>query len=101
MHSPNTFISDPAAEPLAGRPSPFARMLRRSEASAYVREHWAFPCSTAWLAKLAVVGGGPTFRRAGRFPIYATADLDDWARSRISAPVRSTSELDAVKGLPE
>ena len=67
--------------------------LRRQAAAAYVRERWGFPCSPAWLAKLAVVGGGPVFRKAGRFPIYVTGDLDRWAASRISGPVRSTSEL--------
>jgi hypothetical protein len=41
------------------------------------------PCQPSWLAKLAVVGG---------FPVYEEAALDDWARSRLSAPMRSTSE---------
>jgi hypothetical protein len=49
------------------------------------------PCSSRWLAKLAVTGGGPIFRKAGRFPIYDPKDLDDWARSRIGEPRRSTS----------
>jgi hypothetical protein len=73
------------------------RFLRRNEAGAHVREKWGIPCSTAWLAKLATVGGGPIFRKAGRFPIYAASDLDAWARSRISAPVSSTSEFDVNK----
>lgn len=66
--------------------------LRRNDASAYVRERWKFPCSSAWLAKLAVIGGGPIYRKAGRYPIYATEDLDNWAQSRISGPLNSTSE---------
>jgi hypothetical protein len=72
---------------------PASRLLRRRDAAAYVRDRWAFPCSPAWLAKLACVGGGPWFRRAGRFPLYATDDLDAWARARISQPVLSTSEF--------
>ncbi len=64
---------------------------RRPEAARYVRETWGLPCSPSWLAKLAVVGGGPIFRKAGRFPIYADEDLDSWAQSRIGAPQRSTS----------
>ncbi|RWC07588.1 MAG: hypothetical protein EOS51_27270 [Mesorhizobium sp.] len=75
------------------------KFLRREEAAAHVRERWGIPCAVAWLAKLATVGGGPLFRKAGRFPIYATSDLDDWAKSRISEPVRSTSELDALRSL--
>ena len=46
---------------------------------------------SSWLAKLAVVGGGPIFRKAGRFPIYTDVDLDTWAQGRISAPRCSTS----------
>ena len=67
------------------------RYLRRADAASYVRETWGLPCSTRWLAKLAVIGGGPLFRKAGRFPIYLHADLDNWAESRIGAPRRSTS----------
>ena len=67
------------------------RYLRRSDAAFYVRSTWGMPCSPKWLAKLAVVGGGPIFRKAGRFPLYAATDLDAWAQSRISEPRRSTS----------
>ncbi len=68
------------------------RYLRRADAAHYVREEYGFPCSTNWLAKLAVVGGGPVFRKAGRFPIYHPADLDVWAKSRIGEPRLSTSD---------
>jgi hypothetical protein len=67
------------------------RYRRRADAAPYVRETWGMPCSQAWLAKLAVVGGGPTFRKAGRFPIYLDSDLDIWAEARISSPRSSTS----------
>jgi hypothetical protein len=65
--------------------------LRRAAAAQYVRDHWGQPCSAKWLAKLAVVGGGPIYRKAGRFPLYAPDDLDRWAQERLSAPRRSTS----------
>ena len=68
------------------------RYLRRRAAAQYVEERWGLPCQPSWLAKLAVVGGGPIFRKCGRFPVYEEAALDDWARSRPSAPMRSTSE---------
>ena len=45
----------------------------------------------AWMAKLAVVGGGPIFRKAGKTPLYDPADLDAWAEARMSAPRKSTS----------
>lgn len=67
------------------------KYLRRTDAARHVRERWGIPCSSRWLAKLAVTGGGPIFRKAGRFPIYAPADLDVWAEARIGAPRRSTS----------
>lgn len=66
--------------------------LRREEAARYVRENWGVPCARATLAKLAVVGGGPVYRKVGRTPIYAPADLDAWARSRIGRPRNSTSD---------
>jgi hypothetical protein len=74
-----------------------ARFLRRAQAADYVQTAYGFPCSRQWLAKLAVTGGGPIYRKAGRTPIYAPADLDAWAMERIGAPQRSTSE---VRSLP-
>ncbi len=68
------------------------RFLRRDDAARYVATTFGFPCSRQWLAKLAVVGGGPMFRKAGRTPLYSPADLDAWAVARIGAPQRSTSE---------
>ena len=67
------------------------RYLRRANAAHYVCATWGIPCSAKWLAKLAVTGGGPIYRKAGRFPIYSAPDLDRWAEARIGAPRRSTS----------
>ncbi len=67
--------------------------LRRGEAAAYIRNRYRLPCAEKYLAKLAVVGGGPRFRKASRWPIYDVVDLDTWAQSRISEKVGSTSEL--------
>jgi hypothetical protein len=65
---------------------------RRVDAAAYVTERY-FPCSPKTLAKLAVTGGGPVFRKAGRIPVYDDEDLNRWAIGRISQPMRSTSEM--------
>jgi hypothetical protein len=70
-----------------------SRYLRRGDAANYILTTYGFPCSRQWLAKLAVIGGGPVYRKAGRFPIYSTADLDAWATARIGAPRHSTSLL--------
>ncbi|KQT21732.1 MULTISPECIES: hypothetical protein [unclassified Bradyrhizobium] len=70
------------------------RPLRRTEAAAYVTEKFGIPCSPKTLAKLACVGSdGPPFRKAGRFPLYATEGLDAWARAKIGPEIRSTAEL--------
>jgi hypothetical protein len=70
------------------------RFLRRLEAAQYVASRYGFPCSRQWLAKLAVIGDGPVFRKAGRYPIYEPSELDAWAQARIGPPQRSTSEGD-------
>lgn len=70
-----------------------SKFLRRSEAAAYIRAKYLLPCADKYLAKLAVTGGGPKFRKASRWPIYEVADLEAWAEARISAKVGSTSEL--------
>ena len=68
--------------------------LRRRAAAEYVRVRWGLPCAEKTLAKLASVGGGPTFYRAGRIPLYRTVDLDAYAETKIGKPVRSTSEYE-------
>jgi hypothetical protein len=70
------------------------QFLRRSDAATYITERYGFPCSRQWLAKLAVIGGGPVFRKAGRYPVYEPNELDRWAEARIGPPQRSTSEVD-------
>jgi hypothetical protein len=75
------------------QPNHVANYLRRADAARYIREAHAIPCAPTTLAKYAVLGGGPAFRKAGKFPIYSRDDLDAWASQRLSALVRSTSEL--------
>ena len=65
--------------------------LRRDDAARHVREKWGLPCSPKWLAKLAVVGGGPLYCKAGRTPLYAPDDLDRWANDQIGVRRHSTS----------
>jgi len=69
------------------------RLLRRDEAASYVTEKWGYPCSKRTLAKYAVVGGGPRFQKASRFPLYHPDELDMWVNSKLSRLVNSTSEL--------
>jgi hypothetical protein len=73
------------------------KLLRRKAASDYLRETHGLERAPSTLAKLAVIGGGPIFRRAGRIPLYDPADLDSFAESLLSAPMRSTSEGASTK----
>jgi hypothetical protein len=76
------------AQNMTARPA----YLRRAQAAEYVRQRWGLPCSHGYLHKLASVGGGPIFHRAGKCPLYLEDDLDAWARSRISGPLRKASD---------
>ena len=69
------------------------RFLRRQAASEYLRETHGLDRAPSTLAKLAVIGGGPIFRRAGRVPLYSVDDLDEWVASKLSPPMRSTSDV--------
>lgn len=70
--------------------------MRRHDASAYLLDEHGVRLSTATLAKLAVVGGGPPFRLDGRFPLYDRADLDDFATKRLGPRRTSTSDKQAA-----
>jgi hypothetical protein len=52
----------------------FPTVMRRADAARYIREVYAIPCVTTTLAKYACTYGGPPFRKAGKFPIYARDD---------------------------
>jgi hypothetical protein len=69
-----------------------ARFLRRKQAADHIIRVWGIPISPRTLAKLAVVGGGPPFRKAGRFPMYEPADLDAWIERRLGPKRTSTSD---------
>ena len=84
--------------------APSTRYLRRSAAARYVRDTWGLPCSPKWLAKLAVIGGGPIYRKAGRFPLYTPDELDkliEWvnASSPVGAAQLEGEHLFAVERL--
>ena len=76
-------------------PTDFDTLLTRAAASHALTEA-GYPVARATLATLASRGGGPSYRRFGRIPLYRWADLLDWARSRLGPPMRSTSEADAA-----
>lgn len=69
------------------------RLLRRDAAATYLTDICGIPTSPKTLAKQAVVGGGPAFRKAGRVPLYPEDALDEYARKKLTPRVFSTSEL--------
>lgn len=73
-----------------------SKYINRKSASGYLLSTWGLKRSPNYLAKLAVVGGGPAFRKAGRDSLYTIEDLDFWALSIIGPLVHSTSEIRRV-----
>lgn len=76
--------------------SPHERLKRRDAAAAYITDTFGMPCSPKTLAKLASIGGGPVFRKAGRIPLYSTADLNVWAEAKLSRPMLRAREGKAL-----
>ncbi len=79
---------------------PHNRRLRRAEAVTYLFETHGIQRAVGTFAKLAVVGGGPRFRVAGRTPLYETDDLDAWVDSILSPLVSNTSEIARTQSVP-
>jgi hypothetical protein len=69
------------------------QLFRREEAARYLRDFWKIQLSAGTLAKLAVTGEGPEYRKSGRTPLYPQDALDSYAQSRLTKRVRSTTEL--------
>jgi hypothetical protein len=62
------------------------------EAAAYLQNRGIPGASAFRLKQLRTEGGGPEYRKCGRFVRYEQEALDAWAASRLSEPRRSTSE---------
>jgi hypothetical protein len=67
------------------------RLLRTNEAATYLTDALGIPTSPGHLANLRVTGGGPTFRRAGRYITYAIAALEQYAKKHLGPEQSSTS----------
>jgi hypothetical protein len=65
--------------------------LRRRHAAEYLLEKYGFGAERT-LAKGAVTGDTPEYRKAGRIVLYTRDALDRWALSKISAPRASSSD---------
>jgi hypothetical protein len=67
-------------------------LTRKATSSALTEA--GFPVAEKTLATKATRGGGPPFRKFGPRALYQWGDTLQWAQSRLSAPMRSTSEPD-------
>jgi hypothetical protein len=76
-------------------PTDLDTRLRR-DATAAALEEAGYPTSPKTLATLASRGGGPKFRKYGRYPIYRWGDALAWAEAKCGPVVTSTAELDAA-----
>jgi hypothetical protein len=72
-------------------PSEIERRLDRKQSAQFLTDR-GYKTAPATLAKLACIGGGPTFASFGRRPLYLESDLLAWAQSRTTGPRRSTSD---------
>ena len=66
-------------------------LLRRKTTAKALTEA-GYPVAESTLATKATRGGSPPFRKFGRTPLYEWGPTLDWARSRLSEPISSTSE---------
>ncbi len=76
--------------------NPDALLTRDNTAAALTAA--GFPTKSTTLATKATRGGGPPYSLYGHKPLYRWGDALDWARSRLSAPIRSTSEAESCEG---
>ncbi len=73
---------------------PDALLSRRETADALTEA--GFRTAPSTLATTASRGGGPPFQLYGRIPLYRWGDSLAWARSRLTKPIRTTSELEVA-----
>lgn len=81
---------------ILGAPSPDKLLTTKGNAQALTEA--GYPTSANSLATWASRGGGPPFRKFGKYRLYRWGDSLEWARSRLGPVVASTSELDGNRG---
>jgi hypothetical protein len=78
-------------------PNDLDTLLPRDQMAAALTEA-GYPIKAATLATKATRGGGPPYQVFGRRPLYRWGDALAWAKGRLTAPRRSTSEDDVTSG---
>lgn len=67
----------------------------RAASAEYLKKR-GLPITKATLQKYATVGGGPIYQIFGNRALYTEENLDAWADEKLSAPRRSTSDIEAA-----
>lgn len=75
--------------------------LRRQEACEYLAFVHGLVFAPSTLAKLACVGGGPSYQKSGRIPLYPVKELDRWAIERLGGLMRNSSDYSGAKAKPQ
>lgn len=71
---------------------PIPKRFTRPQSAGFLKEN-GYPITAKTLQKLACVGGGPIYRKFGNRALYTPEDLLAWAESRLTPPIRNTSEM--------
>jgi hypothetical protein len=74
-------------------PTNEANRFSRREASAYLMARWGLSCAVYTLARYTANGTGPEYHKAGPRAVYSREALDEWAKSKLTAPGRKASDL--------
>lgn len=72
--------------------SDIPQFFRRRDAAAYLTSKYGFGAERS-LAKGVVTGDTPEYHKAGKIVLYTREALDAWALSKISGPLKSTSDV--------
>jgi hypothetical protein len=70
------------------------QLVPRSMVPEFIETEFGIPVSSKKLSKLATVGGGPEYRKFGNQVFYEKHALRDWVHQKLSAPKRSSSNLE-------
>jgi hypothetical protein len=71
------------------------KYLSRNELAGFLTAE-GYPVSAKTLAKYAVIGGGPLYRKFGNRCLTTPQEGLDWAESKLSEPLSNTSSRSAA-----
>ena len=73
------------------------KLLRRTEASQYLKTTWGINRAAPTLATDAMSGRGPAYTCISHRAFYTTASLDAWAKLQMCAPSSKAKQIKRTK----